>query len=207
VTSDSSSDITPTGTAVVDDYAVSAADAIGGLIEPAVDTIKISVPRDRWVEAMTAARDDLGLIFFSWLAGVDWANEVVVGDPLTEPVEERYEILCTVGDLVEGRRITVSTTLPKDDAVIDTLVGVYAGANWHEREAYEMFGIDFRGHPDLENLYLPDAFIGNPLRKSYRLLSREVKPWPGKVDVEGMPGSDDDGDAASDGPSTTNPEA
>jgi NADH:ubiquinone oxidoreductase subunit C len=70
-----------------------------------------------------------------------------------------------------------------------------------------MFGIDFRGHPDLENLYLPDAFIGNPLRKSYRLLSREVKPWPGKVDVEGMPGSDDDGDAASDGPSTTNPEA
>ena len=57
-----------------------------------------------------------------------------------------------------------------------------------------MFGINFDGHPDLTNLYLPDAFEGHPLRKSYSLLSREVKPWPGKVDVEDMP-------------STENPEA
>jgi NADH:ubiquinone oxidoreductase subunit C len=50
-----------------------------------------------------------------------------------------------------------------------------------------MFGIDFRGHPNLVKLYLPDAFEGHPLRKSYPLLSRELKPWPGAVDVEGMP--------------------
>ena len=60
-----------------------------------------------------------------------------------------------------------------------------------------MFGIDFAGHPDLSHLYLLDSFIGNPLRKSYPLLSREVKPWPGTVDVEAMP----------EGPSTENPEA
>jgi NADH-quinone oxidoreductase subunit C len=78
-------------------------------------------------------------------------------------------------------------------------VGVYAGADWHEREAAEMFGIDFVGHPNLVKLYLPDAFEGHPLRKSFPLLSREVKPWPGTVDVEPMPGSDE--------PSTENPEA
>ena len=62
------------------------------------------------------------------------------------------------------------------------------GANWHEREAHEMFGIDFVGHPNLIKLYLPDGFEGYPLQKSFPLLTREVKPWPGTVDVEGMPG-------------------
>ena len=106
-------------------------------------------------------------------------------------------MLSTVGDLTEGRRVTFSTTLESDSPTIPTLTEVFAGANWHEREAAEMFGIDFTGHPDLTNLYLPDRFIGNPLRKSYPLLSREVKPWPGTVDVEAMP----------ERPSTENPEA
>lgn len=66
-------------------------------------------------------------------------------------------------------------------------MGVYPGANWHEREAAEMFGISFEGHPNLVQLYLPGGFEGHPLRKSFPLLTREVKPWPGTVDVEGMP--------------------
>jgi NADH-quinone oxidoreductase subunit C len=81
---------------------------------------------------------------------------------------------------------------------------VFPGANWHEREAHEMFGIEFVGHPNLANLYLPDSFMGNPLRKSYPLLSREVKPWPGNVDVEPMPGGDEE---TTEGPSEENPEA
>jgi NADH-quinone oxidoreductase subunit C len=68
-----------------------------------------------------------------------------------------------------------------------SLVEIYAGANWHEREAYEMFGINFENHPNLEKLYLPDGYEGNPMLKSFELISREVKPWPGEVDVEGMP--------------------
>jgi NADH:ubiquinone oxidoreductase subunit C len=184
---------------VVDDYASRAAELVGGTVEAATDTVKVSVDRDSWVTALTAARDELGLVFFSWLAGVEWVNDVAVGDPLEQEVEPHFEVMCTVSDLTEGRRVTFSTTLPIDDAVLDTLVPVYVGADWHEREAAEMYGIDFRGHPNLINLYLPEGFIGHPLRKSYPLLSREVKPWPGKVDVEGMPG---DG-----GPTTENPEA
>ena len=78
-------------------------------------------------------------------------------------------------------------------------VGVYTGANWHEREAWEMFGINFLGHPDLRHLYLPSDFEGNPLRKDFPLLARMVKPWPGIVDVEPMPAEfdpDNEGEAA-----------
>jgi len=178
-------------------FADHVAEAVGGTAEIQFDTIKLRVPADQWADALTTARDDLDLVFFSWLSAIDWANDVEVGDTLKEGVDERIELLCTVGDLTEGRRVTFSTDLSNDKPSVSSLVEVYAGANWHEREAAEMFGIVFKGHPNLDHLYLLDSFIGNPLRKSYPLLSREVKPWPGSVDVEAMPEK----------PSTENPGA
>ncbi len=59
-----------------------------------------------------------------------------------------------------------------------------------------MFGISFNGHPDLRNMYLPTEFEGHPLRKDFPLLARIVKPWPGIVDVEPMPGEDPEDEAA-----------
>lgn len=182
------------------DFADAVAEAVGGTAEITFDTVKVKVAASSWAATHEIARDRLDLVFFSWLSAIDWAQNVEVGDPLSGEVEERFEILSTVGDLVEGRRVTFSTDLAKNQATISSLVEVYAGANWHEREVAEMFGIRFDGHPNLTNLYLPDAFVGNPLLKSYPLLSREVKPWPGTVDVEAMPGRADE-------PSTENPEA
>lgn len=188
------------------EYGERVADVVDGASRVAFGTIKVEVPADRWVEALTTARDDLGLIFFSWLSAVDWSNEVAVGDPLDEETTERIELLCTVADVSEGRRVTFSTSLPYDRPSAPTLVEVYAGADWHEREAREMFGIDFVGHPNPAHLYLPDGFLGHPLRKTFPLLSREVKPWPGKVDVEAMPGDEEEEDEEG-SPSTENPEA
>ena len=149
-------------------------------------TAKIVVPADRWVEVHEVIREHLP--FFSWLSAVDWSEAVVVGDPPAEDaVTGRFEVLTCLADTGAGEALIVSCDLPAEEASIDTLVGVYGGAAWHEREAYEMFGISFEGHPNLVKLYLPDGFEGNPLRKSYPLLSREVKPWPGTVDVEAMP--------------------
>lgn len=179
------------------EFADAVAETVGGDAEIVFDTVKVTVSADEWADALQTARDELGLVFFSWLSTVDWANEVSVGDPPGEEVEERFEILATVADVSEGRRVTFSTELAKDSPSIDSLVEVYPGANWHERESAEMFGISFEGHPNLEPLYLPEDFIGRPLRKDYPLLSREVKPWPGDVDVEGLP----------DEPSEENPEA
>lgn len=193
----SSSSDTTTVDHPLQDFADSIAKAVGGDAEIHHDTVKVLVTIDRWVGAHTVARDDFDLVFFSWLSAIDWTNDVEAGDSLKDQVEERLELLSTVGDLTEGRRVTFSTTLESESPTIATLTEVFAGANWHEREAAEMFGIEFTGHPDLTNLYLPDGFIGNPLRKSYPLLSREVKPWPGTVDVEAMP----------ERPTTENPEA
>jgi NADH-quinone oxidoreductase subunit C len=190
------------------EYADTVAQQVGGEATIVFDTVKVEVDSADWVEALTKARAELGLIFFSWLSAVDWSSHVEVGDPYPEEVEDRIEVLATLSDISEGHRVTFSTTLPKDAPSIASLVDVFAGANWHEREAYEMFGIDFRGHPNLAHLYLPDSFQGNPLLKSYPLLSREVKPWPGTVDVEKMPGdSESEEETADDGPSEENPEA
>ena len=117
-------------------------------------------------------------------------QRVAVGEPLEETVEERYEVLVRLSNARNGAAVTLSTSVPKEDARLPTLVGIFGGAEWHEREAAEMFGIDFEGHPNLSKLYLTDGFEGHPLRKSYPLLSREVKPWPGTVDVEDMPSTD-----------------
>lgn len=184
-------------------FAASVAEAVGALSHSVeFDTIKVRVANDAWVDTALTAKFELGLVFFSYLSAIDWTNEVQVGDPPADEVEERYELLFGAADLSEGRIVHFSTDLSKDSPKIATLTSVYAGANWHEREASEMFDLEFTGHPNLIKLYLPTGFEGHPLQKSFPLLSREVKPWPGTVDVEPMP--DDD---ASDGPSEENPEA
>ena len=188
------------GDLALEDLAASVAGATGGEVTMTFGTAKVKVSNEAWVGALTTARDDFGLVFFSWLSAVDWANEVQVGDALTEPVEERYELIAAVSDLSAGHIILFTTDLPKQSPRIASLVGVYSGADWHEREAHEMFGIDFAGHPNLIKLYLPDGFEGHPLQKRFPLLTREVKPWPGTVDVEGMPGRADE-------PTEENPEA
>ncbi len=96
-----------------------------------------------------------------------------------------------VGDPGDFWGLTIKADIPDDTLAIDTWTNAYAGADWHEREAWEMFGIRFTGHPGLRNIYLPTDFEGNPMRKDFPLLARMVKPWPGIVDVEPLPATDD----------------
>ncbi len=123
------------------------------------------------------------------------------GDSVVEEAEgtglaggdSRFQLLARVNDVNSHRSVIVKTDLPEDDLRAPSWVPVFAGADWHERETWEMFGINFEGHPGLSHIYLPGDFEGNPLRKDYPLLARKVKPWPGIVDVELMP---DEGDAS-----------
>ena len=187
----------------IEDFADSVAEAVGAIRHTSdLGTVKVYVERERWREAVTAARDQAELPFFSWLSAVDWTNEVAVGDRPAEEVEERYEVMCAVSNITDGQIVVLSADVPKDDPVIDSVMSVYPGADWHEREAAEMFELDFAGHPNLIKLYLTSDFSGHPLKKSYPLITREVKPWPGSVDVEDMPEK-----PASDGPSFENPDA
>ena len=161
------------------------------------DTLKINVDISSWIDTHKILKKDFNLSFFNWLSAVDWDNEVKTGDAPKEPVTPSFEILSCLSQTNSNNLVISSTVISKENAEIESLVDVFAGANWHEREAYEMFGINFESHPNLEKLYLPDGYEGNPMLKSFELISREVKPWPGDVDVEGMPeesGSDESED-------------
>jgi NADH-quinone oxidoreductase subunit C len=181
----------------------------------------VRVTRDAWVTAAEVAKARLGFTFFDYLSAIDWMpspwgryedSAIDVGvtpfDP-SVPIETglaggdtRFQVMCRLANV---RRHTEShlnvvfkADLPDDDARIASLVPLYGGANWHERECWEMFGITFDGHPGLRHLYLPGEFEGHPLRKDFPLLARLVKPWPGIVDVEPMPGTDETGSADAD---------
>lgn len=129
----------------------------------------IDVPTDQWVDALIRARDELGCTFFDWLTAVD-------------ELDEGFSIIAHVWSIPDRRHLLLRTRVPRDQARLATATGVYRGANWHERETYEMFGIEFVGHPNLVRLLLPDDFQGRPLRKDFVLASRVAKPWPGAVD-------------------------
>jgi NADH-quinone oxidoreductase subunit C len=72
------------------------------------------------------------------------------------------------------RRLRVKAAVGEDDPVIDSLTGLYPTANWHEREVWDLFGIEFAGHPDLRRILLPEDYEGHPLRKDHGIEYEEV---------------------------------
>jgi NADH-quinone oxidoreductase subunit C len=113
-------------------------------------------------------------------AGGSWPTGVAGGDT-------RFQVFARLYSTTRHQGVTIKADLDDDDPRVPTWSDIYPGANWTERETWEMYGFTFDGHPHLVKLYLPGEFEGFPLRKDFPLLSREVKPWPGLVDVEPMP--------------------
>ena len=97
---------------------------------------------------------------------------------------EGMEMIHHVVSTRHNHNIRIKVKLPAEDPHCPTMSDVYAGANWHEREAAEMFGIVFDGHPQPVKLLLSEEFEGHPLRKDFPLMSREAKPWPGDSEIE-----------------------
>jgi NADH-quinone oxidoreductase subunit C len=141
--------------------------------------LTVDVPADRWLEALRFARDDLGCAFFDWLTGVD-------------ELADGFAVVAHIYSLETGRHLLVRTRVPRADPVLPTATTVYRGADWHERETHEMFGVVFDGHPNLTPLLLPDGFEGHPLRKEFVLAARVAKAWPGAKEPgesgQGAPG-------------------
>ncbi len=187
------------------------ANVVDSLLKPN-DDLWIRVTAESWRSTAETLKS-LGFTYFCFLSAIDWLPSPFgkgEDDP-TAPAVERDSTIkqgYTGGDTrfqVFARLVQPFTTLginikvDVDDSVmaVDSWSGVFAGANWHEREAHEMFGIGFNGHPDLRNMYLPSDFEGHPMRKDFPLLARIVKPWPGIVDVEPLPGDDSEEGEAS----------
>ena len=117
-------------------------------------TVTVVLPRERWQEAGAVARDDLGCVFFNWLSAVDWK-------------EAGLEVVCRVDDLETSLGLMLRTRLGPGETRCPTLTGVWRGADWMERECYDMFGVVFEGHPDHRRILLADDWEGHPLRKDY----------------------------------------
>ena len=148
----------------------------GGLgVEPVDEfgTLRADVAPDRWQTAVRAARDWLGCTFFDWLTAVD------------EP-PDTLRLVCHLArpprDGAPMRRLLLRTTVARTEPVLASVSDVFAGADWHEREVREMFGVEFTGAASdtaLRQLLLPAGFEGHPLRKDFVLASRVAAPWPG----------------------------
>ncbi|MFE9840899.1 NADH-quinone oxidoreductase subunit C [Streptomyces goshikiensis] len=146
----------------------------------AYDVLTVDVPVGSWIPSLEIARDKLGCTYFDWLSAVD--------EPGTG-----FRICAHVVSLENHRvrRLLLRTTVPHSAPSLPSAIAVYAGAEWHERETFEMFGVTFTDHPHLVPLLLPENFEGHPLRKDFVLAARVAKAWPGAKE----PGETHDPDA------------
>lgn len=191
-------------------------------IKPNVD-VWARVGGEAWNHAAQVCRDKLHMRYFCFLSAVDWlpspfgksedgstrsADEVrsVTAENIAAGLshgycggDTRFQLIARLYSVTTHLGIHLKTDVSDVDLSATSWVPLFSGADWHEREVHEMFGISFIGHPGLANLYLPGDFVGYPLRKDFPLLAREVKPWPGLVDVEPMPGEPDGEDEAESG--------
>jgi NADH-quinone oxidoreductase subunit C len=133
------------------------------------------VRRDAWVAVATFLRDDPAtrMEMFIDLTAVDRFA--------TEP---RFDVVVHLYSVSLKQRIRLYAGVPEEDPTLETLCPVWAGANWFEREAYDLYGVRFKGHPDLRRILMYPEFVGHPLRKDYPKEKRQplVRRQPGSVD-------------------------
>ena len=114
----------------------------------------VTVRPGEWLAFARLAKDELSCRFFSFLTAVDWKDEGL-------------EVVAQLDDLSDGLSVLAKTRLGAGASACTSLTPVYRGADWMERECYDMFGIRFEGHADLRRILLADDWEGYPLLKSY----------------------------------------
>lgn len=117
------------------------------------DLVVVDVAPEHLLSVARTVRDDIGCDFYSVNAGVDTGTEI--------------RSVTFVRSTTSGLSVMLRTTCPPSDPHLPSLTGIWPGANWCERETYDMFGIVFDGHPDLRRIFLEESFPGHPLRKTF----------------------------------------
>ena len=140
------------------------------------DQVSVIVKRDQILSILKFLHDDplLSLNHLQDLTAVDYSKKK----------EIRFEVVYNLYSIRHRHKIRIRAQVPENDTKIDSVVPIWSGANWHERECYDMFGITFTGHPDLRRILMPEDWEGFPLRKDYPLKGPEFdKDWPSFTDV------------------------
>jgi NADH:ubiquinone oxidoreductase subunit C len=131
----------------------------------------ISVPVSQWVD-ITQAAFDAGFDAFVDLTAIDHFAEA-----------PRFEVAVNVISMTQIQRLIITTRVPYDNPTVPTLTDIFVGANFFEREAYDLVGVVFEGHPDLTRILLPDDWVGHPLRKDYDIGAIPVEFKAGSADL------------------------
>ena len=115
--------------------------------------LDVTVPPERVVDAARAM--DEAKFALEAITGVDWI------------AEKQFEVVYDYTLFATGERVVIRTRVPREKPELSTICAIYAGANWHEREAHDFFDLVFAGHPDLSPLLLPEDATFHPLRKDF----------------------------------------
>jgi NADH-quinone oxidoreductase subunit C len=151
----------------------------------------VTVKREKLVEVMTFLRNDpaTDLKLLRQIAGVDlltYKSEMTGGGSIASieatpyavqkkpQVEPRYYVSYNLYSIAQKKSLRVRVELRSDDVKVPTIAGLYRTADWWERYVYDMFGVEFEGHPNLQRLLLYPEFVGHPLRKDYPVRKRQL---------------------------------
>jgi NADH-quinone oxidoreductase subunit C len=126
----------------------------GVTVSAGTASVVAQVVPEQWETVARFAKDTLGCAFFSFLTAVDWKADGL-------------EIIAWVDDLDANLSVQLRAKLGPDKVSCASLTGIYRGADWMERECFDMFGVQFVGHPALRRILLGDDWVGHPLLKSY----------------------------------------
>ena len=129
------------------------------------DNLRLFVPASRLIDLTSALKSRCGFSFLSELGGTDY-----LGYP--GRTRARFEVHYVLRNLETSESLVVKVGVDDPNPTIPTLTSLWSGANWMEREIFDMYGIRFSGHPDLRRILMPDEFVAHPLRKDYPLRGR-----------------------------------
>ncbi|MBC7543494.1 MAG: NADH-quinone oxidoreductase subunit C [Candidatus Sericytochromatia bacterium] len=126
------------------------------VVAPDANTIvTVEIHADRLPAVVQYLRDDEGYGYMPNIASVDYLETQQLG------------MIYHLYRLSDGSRLAIRVKVPRDAPVVPSIAHLFAAANWNEREAFDLMGIVFSGHPNLKRLLMPDDWIGHPLRKDY----------------------------------------
>lgn len=131
-------------------------------VVPAVDQPTVKAPKEMLVALVEFLKQEQGYDLLLDVSAVDWF-----------PARPRFEVVYHLMDPRAIRRVRVKTWVHLNQEV-PSVTGVFPGANWPERETFDLFGIQFSGHPNLARIYMPDDWEGHPLRKDYPVAGPRV---------------------------------
>jgi NADH-quinone oxidoreductase subunit C len=132
--------------------------------------VTVTVNKEKIVEICRFLKTDLAYNLLTDVTAVDYMGS-----------EPRFMMVYNLYSIPNKDRLRIKAPVAEADSTIDTVTTVWQTANWLEREAYDLFGITFTGHPDLRRILMTDDWVGHPLRKDYPLQGPDREPYKGRL--------------------------